>query len=144
MLLTGLLIGKVVIGAESWLKQNYVKEKTDELRAEEDSTTTVKEATRKWIELAGNKTKFGGMWCDVENKVVFSTFFNTCLVHFCSSMNWWYTAYNTVVSDIFTESDKALCMLLLENNVKGSSPLLWKNDWSILTYFSVSIVILVI
>ena len=32
-------------------------------------------------------------------------------------MNWRYTAYNIVLSDIFTESDEALCMLMLENNV---------------------------
>ena len=57
------------------------------------------------------------MRCDVENKAVFSTFINICLVYFCSLMNWRYTTYNTVVSDIFTESDEALYMLLLENNV---------------------------
>ena len=44
----------MVIGNESRLIQNYVKEKIDELRAEEDSTTNVKEVTRKLIELAGN------------------------------------------------------------------------------------------
>ena len=112
-----MLTGKVVIGAESRLKQNYTKEKARELRAEEDSTINVKEATRKLIELAGNKTKFEGMRYDVDNKAVFCTFVNICLIHFCSSMNWCYTAYNTVVSDIFTESDEVLCMLLLENNV---------------------------
>jgi len=117
LLLIGLLTGKVVIGAESRLKQNYTNEKAHELRSEEDSTTNVKEATRKLIELAANKTKFEGMRCDVENKEVFRTFVNICLIHFCSSINWRYTAYNTVVSDIFTESDEAFCMLLLENNV---------------------------
>ena len=57
------------------------------------------------------------MRCDVENKAVFSKFVNIYLVHFCSSMKWCYTAYNTVVSDIFTESDEAVCILLLENDV---------------------------
>ena len=116
-MLIGLLTGKVVVGAESRLKQNYTKEKAHELRAEEDSTTNVKEATRKLIELAANKTKFEGIRCDVENKVVFRTFVNICLIFFCSSINWRYTVYNTVVSDIFTESDEAFFMLLLENNV---------------------------
>ena len=32
-------------------------------------------------------------------------------------MNWRYAAYNTVVSDIFTESDEAFSMMLLENNI---------------------------
>ena len=61
MLLIGLLTGKVIIGAESRLKQNYVKAKIDGLRAEEDSTTNMKEATGKLIELAGNKTKLEGV-----------------------------------------------------------------------------------
>ena len=86
MLLIGLLTGKVAIGDESRLKQNYSKEKTDELRAEEDSTTNMKEAAKKLVELAGNKTKFEGMRCNVENKAVFSTFVKICLVHFCSSI----------------------------------------------------------
>ena len=58
----------MVIGAESRLKQNCKKGKTNELRAEEDSTTHMKEATRKLIELARNKTKVEGMRCDVEIK----------------------------------------------------------------------------
>ena len=32
-------------------------------------------------------------------------------------MNWRYNAYNTVISDIFIESDEAFAMLLLEKNV---------------------------
>ena len=54
----------------------------------------------------------------VEHKEVFLTFVNICLVHFCSSMKWRYHAYNSVISDIFTESDEAFAMLLLENNAK--------------------------
>ena len=55
MFFIGLLIDKVVIGAESRLKLDYAKEKTGELRPEEDNITDVKESTRKLIELAGNK-----------------------------------------------------------------------------------------
>tara|TARA_B100000768_G_C10967018_1_gene244145 strand:+ start:73 stop:522 length:450 start_codon:yes stop_codon:yes gene_type:complete len=33
-------------------------------------------------------------------------------------MKWRYHAYNSVISDIFTESDEAFAMLLLENNAK--------------------------
>ena len=75
----------------------------------------MKEATRKLIELAGNKENL--KVCDVISKIVFRTFVNICLVHFFSSMNWRYIAYNTVVSDIYTESDEALYILLLENNI---------------------------
>ena len=87
MLLIGLLTGKVVIGAESRLEQLNTNEKAHELRSENDSTTDAKEATRKLIELAANKTKFEGMRCNVENKEVFRTFVNICLIHFCSSIS---------------------------------------------------------
>ena len=112
-----MLTGKVVIDAESRLKLNYAKLKTDELGSEDDNSVDVKEDSEKLIELAENNKVFEDMWCDVENKAVFGTFVNICLVHFCSSINWRYTAYNTIVSDIFTESDEAFAMLLLENKV---------------------------
>ena len=44
MFLIGLLADKVVIGAESQLKLNYTKEKTDELGAEDEYSADVKEA----------------------------------------------------------------------------------------------------
>ena len=43
-------------------------------------------------------------------------FVSFCLIHFTTSYNWRYNAYSLVISDIFTPSDKALCILLLENN----------------------------
>ena len=58
MLLIGLLTGKVVIGAESRSKKNYTNGTAHELKLEKDSTTSVKEATTKLIELAANKTNF--------------------------------------------------------------------------------------
>ena len=33
-------------------------------------------------------------------------------------MNWRYKACNSNISDIFTESDEALCILLVENNAE--------------------------
>ena len=60
----------------------------------------------------------------MENKAVFGTFVNIFLVHFYSSMNWRYIAYNTVVSDIFIESDKAFAMTLLKNNVDDNKQLI--------------------
>ena len=50
----------------------------------------------------------------MEHKEVFATFINLCLVYFCLSMNWRFKAYNTVVSEIFTESDEAFAMLLFK------------------------------
>ena len=96
MFLIGLFISQTVIGAESRLKLNYVKEKTDELGVEDDNSEDAKEATEKLIELAGNNKVFEGMRCNVRNKVLFGTFVKICLVHFCSSTNWHYTAYTIV------------------------------------------------
>ena len=46
------------------------------------------------------------------------------MIHFCSSINWRYKAYNTVLSDIFTESDGTFAMLLLENNSRDYKKLM--------------------
>ena len=41
-----------------------------------------------------------------------------CLIHFTTSIYWRYNACNIVISEIFTESDEALCILLIENNTE--------------------------
>ena len=106
-----ILPGKVVIGAESWLKLNHAKEKTDELGAEDDNSSDVKEANEKFIELALNNKVFKGMQCDVENKAVFDTFDNICLVYF--SARW----IGATMHITFTESDETFAKMLLENNI---------------------------
>ena len=52
----------------------------------------------------------------MENIDLFRTFVSFCLIHFTTSINWRYKACNMAISDIFTESDEALCILLIENN----------------------------
>ena len=52
------------------------------------------------------------------NIEAFQAFINYCLVHFGTSMNLRYKVYNTLISDIFTELDEVLCILLLENNAE--------------------------
>ena len=47
----------------------------------------------------------------------FETFVNFCLVHLVTSMDWRYNACNNVISDIFSVTDEAFCILLLENNL---------------------------
>ena len=54
-------MGKVAIGAESRLQLNYVKYKTYELNAEDDYMASIKEATKKVVEIAGNNKEFDGM-----------------------------------------------------------------------------------
>ena len=41
-----------------------------------------------------------------------------CLIPFTTSINWRYSVCSVVISDIFTESDEALCILLIENNAE--------------------------
>jgi hypothetical protein len=48
----------------------------------------------------------------------FETFVDYCLNVFVSSQTWRYKAYNTLISKIFTPSDEAMAMLLLENNAR--------------------------
>ena len=56
------------------------------------------------------------MRVNTDQSKLFETFVNYCLVNFTTSLNWRYKSYNTNISDIFTESDKSLCMLILKNN----------------------------
>ena len=112
----GLLIGKVGITANARLKNNFVKEGNE--NTEEDTKETVIAKKKALIELANIEGGLETMRRGAEHKEIFLTFVNICLVHFCSSMKWRYHAYNSVISDIFTESDEAFAMLLLENNAK--------------------------
>ena len=69
------------------------------------------------VQLAGDTNAFDNMRLNSDNQEVFGTFINYCLVHLTSSVNWRCKAYNTCISDVFTETDEALAMLLLENNI---------------------------
>ena len=53
-----------------------------------------------------------------EDADLFRTFLEFVLVHFVSCTTWRYKCYNTPVSQIFTVSDEALAMLLLENSMQ--------------------------
>ena len=46
------------------------------------------------------------------------TFVSYCLIHFKTSTNWQYNECSAVVSEVFTESDNVLCILLIENNAE--------------------------
>ena len=53
-----------------------------------------------------------------DNSKLFETFVDYCLVHFVGSHVWRWQAYVKSVSDIFSVSDEAFAMLLIENNAK--------------------------
>jgi hypothetical protein len=52
------------------------------------------------------------------NSKLFETFVEYCLVHFVGSHTWRWQAYIRNVSEIFSVSDEAFAMLLIENNAK--------------------------
>ena len=53
-----------------------------------------------------------------ENIELLHTFVSYCLIHFTTSINWRYNTCSVVISEIFTDSDKVLCILLIENNAE--------------------------
>ena len=53
-----------------------------------------------------------------EDTDLFRTFLEFCLIHFVSSTSWRWKAYNVPISEIFTPSDEAMAMLLLENCIE--------------------------
>ena len=58
------------------------------------------------------------MRVNLEQSDILDTFVNYFLVNFTTSLNWRYKSYNTNISDIFSESDEGLCILILENNAQ--------------------------
>lgn len=67
------------------------------------------------VKKAAEKDGLINLRVETNNSDNFSTFVNYCLINLTSSVTWRYRAYNTIISDIFTVSDEALCILLIEN-----------------------------
>ena len=84
----------------------------------EDSDTieVVKEKMKKIIDIAVAGDALQNLRQEPGNFEIFETLVSFCLIHFTTSFNWRYNAYSVQISDIFTPSDEALCILLLENN----------------------------
>ena len=70
------------------------------------------------IDIAVQGDGLENLRCTQDNIIPFRTFVSYCLIHFTSSTNWRYKACNSNISQIFTESDEALCILLIENNAE--------------------------
>ena len=82
-----------------------------------ENVSEVKSKMMKLIKLA----KDGGLEklrMKSENIDLLQTFVSYCLIHFTTSLYWRYNACNVVISEIFTASDEALCILLIENNAE--------------------------
>ena len=81
-----------------------------------DNHDNVKDDMYQLIQQAATCEGLVNMRVNLDQSKLFDTFVNYCLVNFTTSLNWRYKSYNTNISDIFTESDESLCMLILENN----------------------------
>jgi len=81
-----------------------------------DNHDTVKEDIYQLIQQAATSEGLINMRVNLNQSKVFDIFVNHCLVNFTTSLNWRCKSHNTNISDIFTESDESLCMLILENN----------------------------
>ena len=82
----------------------------------DEINANVKGKMMKVIEIALAGEGLENLRTKEENIDVLHTFVSYCLIHFTTSINWRYKACSAVVSDIFTESDEAFCILLIENN----------------------------
>ena len=83
-----------------------------------EDSDKVKEKMMKIIDMAVEGKGLEKLRCESDNMHIFRTFVSYCLIHFTTSINWRYKACNSTISQIFTESDEALCILLIENNAK--------------------------
>ena len=108
--------GKVTVSGELQLKHGIIGNTNISTTNEDTNYNSVEENISKLVTLAAGDTGLIHLREDIGNLDLLQTFINYCLFHFCTSMNWRYKAYSTLISDIFTDSDEALCMLLIENN----------------------------
>ena len=91
------------------------KERT-ETANNNDIQQVIKLKMYKLVKLASTKEGLENMGKEKNNHSMFATFVNYCLIHLTTSVQWRYHACNTYISDMFTVSDKALCVLIIENN----------------------------
>ena len=81
-----------------------------------DTIEVVKEKMKKIIDIAVAGDALQNLRQEPGNFEIFETLVSFCLINFTTSFNWRYNAYSVGISEIFTPSDEALCILLLENN----------------------------
>ena len=108
---TALLKGQAKMSAEKRLTIM-----NSEGENEVTETETLKEDMKRLIDIARAGEGLESIRKCSQNFGIFKTFVSYCLIHFTTSTNWQYKATSVVISDIFTESDEELCILLMENS----------------------------
>ena len=94
-----------------------MREDSCETTVEMPISNRVQERINKLIGVGSSDEGFLSLRTNKDLYDEFETFVNFCLVHFVTSMDWRYNACNNVISDIFSVTDEAFCILLLENNL---------------------------
>ena len=123
MFSSALLTGKTIINASSRTTLNseinannhVIDNNSAELIALR--TQKVKKMASDLIHMVNNGTNDFETMRSNNNQEFFETFVEYCLIHSTTAVEWRYKCYNTILSKIFTISDEALTMLMLENNV---------------------------
>ena len=111
-----LLKGDAKMSAETRLKIWNTNNNTDADAQESIADTAIQENMIEVVKIAAEGVALQDIRANYENMSLFATFVNICLIHFTTSISWRYKACDSVISDIFTVTNEALCILFLENN----------------------------
>jgi len=114
-MIVALLTGEVKMSAEKRLTI-FNDVPNNDIEASNDEANEMKNKMKQIIDVAVKGEGLENIRCDLDMFDIFRTFVSCCLIHFTTSINWRYKAGITSISEIFTESDEALCILLIENN----------------------------
>ena len=83
--------------------------------SQSDTIDTVKKKMKNIIDFAVTGDTLRNLRQESDNIELSEMFVSYCLIHFTTSYNWRYNTSSVVIPDIFTPSNEALCILLLEN-----------------------------
>ena len=116
VLISALLKGDAKMSAETRLRIWNSNNNTDKDAHDIVANTEIRENMMEVVKIAAEGVALQDIRTNYENMSLFKTFVNLCLIHFTTSISWRYKACDSVISDIFTVTDEALCILFLENN----------------------------
>ena len=116
VLISALLKGDAKMSAETRLRIWNSNNNTDRDAHDIVANTEIRENMMEVVKIAAEGVALQDIRTNYDNMSLFKTFVNLCLIHFTTSISWRYKACDSVISDIFTVTDEALCILFLENN----------------------------
>ena len=115
-LISALLKGDAKMSAETRLRIWSSTNNTDRDAHDIIDNTEIRENMMEVVKIAAEGVALQDIRTNYDNMSLFKTFVNLCLIHFTTSISWRYKACDSVISDIFTVTDEALCILFLKNN----------------------------